>query len=541
MTTKLRFKSTGIAAAVAAGLGVAAMATSCGQVEVGPIEGVGGEGGSAPRSEGGAGGMPPMFPPGVRHVGPLATGEIWSRAVGRTSNGGCRSPGVAAGRDGDVWWFGQFWGDVALDFKEPERSMTGPAVGSGMFLKRLSETGEELGEWRWSSPDGADVLAYSNIPWSVLVTPDGSQFVAGQFSGTMDFDPSDRADEAYSNSWDGFVLKLSRDGEFQWRKALGGTVSRLSSISIHDEIVLVAGQYSHKLAPEFDVPPTEVDEHGIGPMTQCILAALDASTGEVLWSQAWGNPDYPEFDCRMVVTDTNIVVATQFTYQLLLSEPDVALEAQGNALAVMGFDFSGVRQWVHQWTGPIDESARAISAYGERVYVGGPSRVVGGGKVTMSGVDGPVVLAQVGAAGTLDARLVQLAPADGAALWGQHWGVADGGRVSVDALASGPQGVIAAGGYKGVTSFLGTAAAPRESRPGFSGYLNYFDETGALVKTLFAGGPGQSTVISLAFASDSLFWAGDLNGEVDLDLSGDAPDVWTSGGVACFLARQKIK
>ena len=61
----------------------------------------------------------------------------------------------------------------------------------------------------------------------------GNVFVAGRFSGTVDFDPSETATasltnnysgrKAPTNSMDGYLAKYAPDGTFLWARRFGGT------------------------------------------------------------------------------------------------------------------------------------------------------------------------------------------------------------------------------------------------------------------------------------------------------------------------------
>jgi hypothetical protein len=58
-------------------------------------------------------------------------------------------------------------------------------------------------------------------PQGIAVTPNGDVLIAGQFSGTVDFDPGEEVDQRTSTGdsrgSNAFLMRFSRDGDYLGR------------------------------------------------------------------------------------------------------------------------------------------------------------------------------------------------------------------------------------------------------------------------------------------------------------------------------------
>jgi hypothetical protein len=148
----------------------------------------------------------------------------WVALVGGAGcNAGLGRTAVAS--NGTVWATGSF--DGTCDF-DPGIGVVRRTVVTPMsdgFVLQLSATGTYLGDWVIGG--GMDSAVWVN---DIAASMDGSIYVGGRFTGTVDFDPG--AGVANRTAGDGadFLLQLMQDGRFGWvARTSSGAVSGLSA------------------------------------------------------------------------------------------------------------------------------------------------------------------------------------------------------------------------------------------------------------------------------------------------------------------------
>ncbi|MBP0904061.1 T9SS type A sorting domain-containing protein [Mariniflexile gromovii] len=138
---------------------------------------------------------------------------IWAKSIGGTANDAGRD--ISTDADGNVYITGTFVETVDFD------------PGAGVFqLTSLSQTDifilklDKYGNFIWAkSFEGDDIEQTVGIELDYL----GNIYIAGDFNSTTDFDPS--ASDFHmtpKNNSEGFLVKLSRNGDFIWAKQYGG-------------------------------------------------------------------------------------------------------------------------------------------------------------------------------------------------------------------------------------------------------------------------------------------------------------------------------
>ncbi len=121
---------------------------------------------------------------------------------------------TAVDASGNVYVVGQFEGtDVDFDPGAGTHLMSS-AGGQDIFVQKLDANGNFLWAKRYGS--STDDVAYG-----IALDDMANVHVTGRFTQTIMFDPS--VVLTSKGSADGFVLKLSTDGDFIWAKQMGGT------------------------------------------------------------------------------------------------------------------------------------------------------------------------------------------------------------------------------------------------------------------------------------------------------------------------------
>ncbi len=140
----------------------------------------------------------------------------WTKTMGGAGND--QGSSITTDSSDNVYVTGQFTGTV--DFDPSEGVDTKTSAGSGdIFITKLSPDGS----YQWTKTMGG---VGSDISYSITTDSSDNVYVTGQFSGTVDFDPSEGVDTKISaGSEDIFITKLSPDGSYQWTKTMGGQSS----------------------------------------------------------------------------------------------------------------------------------------------------------------------------------------------------------------------------------------------------------------------------------------------------------------------------
>lgn len=111
---------------------------------------------------------------------------------------------------GYVYTTGSFEGTV--DFF----NLTSPGT-TGIFISKLDSSGNLV----WAKGIGGNL--YDDAGFGIYVDTTGNVYTTGYFGGTVDFDPGGGSFPLISEgSSDIFIIKLDRDGNFVWARAMGG-------------------------------------------------------------------------------------------------------------------------------------------------------------------------------------------------------------------------------------------------------------------------------------------------------------------------------
>jgi len=207
---------------------------------------------------------------------------IWVKKMG--SSGSDQGWGVVVDDSENVYITGFFEDTVDFD--------PGPAVhqliskgGKDLFVCKLDINGNFV----WAkSIGGAD-----DDKGAAICVTRSDIYVSGSFRGTVDFDPSVGTAVLTSNGFDDvFVLKLDKNGTFDWARQIGGLLSEAGTSIIADSMgnTFTAGYFQSKV--DFDPSSstsTEL-ESKVGH-TDAFVLKLD-SLGNFGWAKQFGGGSY---------------------------------------------------------------------------------------------------------------------------------------------------------------------------------------------------------------------------------------------------------
>ncbi len=165
---------------------------------------------------------------------------VWGSAISPVSNNllpNSRGAAVAVDTAGNVYVVGLFKGEVDFD-PGPGTAIVVGGNASDIFVAKYSSSGTFV----WIRTLG-DPAAFESVT-DIDIDPNGDLLIAGQFESKVDFDPNGGVQNAEPVGFrDVFLLKLTKNGFFQWVEHVGPVVSQgdaFVEVEPNGEIFLLA-------------------------------------------------------------------------------------------------------------------------------------------------------------------------------------------------------------------------------------------------------------------------------------------------------------
>jgi hypothetical protein len=305
---------------------------------------------------------------------------VWAHRFGSTGIDGGQK--LALDPSGNVWVAGDF--SLTTDFDPGPGTANLTATGNhGQFLWKLNPAGAHL----WAgSIDQSVVDGYGEETiYDLAIDASGNVLAVGWFSGTADFNPGAGVSSATSvtsgttSTYDAFVLKLDNNGNFQWAKTFGGSVTNGlgdSAVAVATDAAgnaYISGEFAGTV--DLDPGPAVASFTSHGPIFYDNFLSKFDSAGNLVWAKtraqggavaiavdaAGGLFTVGQFE-GTADFDPGPGVANRTAS---LGQPDIYL---------LKLDTSGAFQWVSQFggSGPYPEYAAdfALDDSGE-IYVTG--------------------------------------------------------------------------------------------------------------------------------------------------------------------------
>ena len=352
--------------------------------------------------------------------------------------------------------------------------------------------------------------------------PAGGWAVSGYFKNTAVFG-SDTLVSAGSR--DPFLMRIDDSGDVLWARRCGGTKVD------YGEAVAVDGAGNCFLAGVFTTSATfggSITLNATGTRFD-IFVAKYSSSGDFLWVQQAGGPNYDDLYCAVADASGNVYIGGIFDIQATFGGQ--TLTVQGNQAAWDGFlakfGPSGGLVWVKQFGEPAGESSTdPINAI--RIDAGGNCYFAGGydGPLTLEGQTIPKqsgftgMVGKISTSGTLS--WLRAVPATGPFNIVQAYALAP----------MGDGGCAVGGSYYGKMTFGSSVLTP-ENESGSTEenlYIAKFDSSGLPSWAIPITGTGWKNFRYLGSGSDSkLVFAGVFEG-TSLQLPGLPPLPNNAGG-----------
>jgi len=150
-----------------------------------------------------------------------------------------------------------------------------------IFVSKFTENGSYLWTQTWGGIEG-------DYAFTVATDLNGNVYIGGQFSDTVDFDPTDGEDIRTSNGKaDMYLTSLGPDGAYRWTRTVGGTDNDAAlSVAVDgDGHVYLSGHFSGVV---------DFDSEGNGDIHDATGGGSDAfvtkrgTDGSYLWTKSFG-------------------------------------------------------------------------------------------------------------------------------------------------------------------------------------------------------------------------------------------------------------
>lgn len=290
---------------------------------------------------------------------------VWAKKMG--ASGSDKANSIAVDASGNVYATGWFNGTVDFD---PSSSTTFNMTSAGStdaFIVKLDASGNFV----WAKQAGS---TGGDNGRGIVVDASGNSYTTGNFSGTVDFDPSAATFTITSaGAADVFVLKLDAAGSLVWAKTMGGTADDKGFSADLDASgnVFINGEFGG--TADMD-PGAAVANLVSGGATDLYVCKLDGS-GNYVWAKDVMSSPADDWATAIKVNAGNVYVTGQFsgTADADPSASTFTLTSNGGYDAfVSKIDASGNLVWAKSFGGTSDDNGRAVAVDGAgKVYVTG--------------------------------------------------------------------------------------------------------------------------------------------------------------------------
>jgi gliding motility-associated-like protein len=145
---------------------------------------------------------------------------IWANTIGNKFKGGCFGNSISIDNNGYLYTVGYFRETMDFDPNNGISNHTANNSDWGGFVQKL----DSIGNYQWANVMTGQLLGIGGCyPYSTKADQYSNVITVGDFSGTIDFDPSTNTALLNGNgSSDIFIQKTDSSGNLIWAKAFGG-------------------------------------------------------------------------------------------------------------------------------------------------------------------------------------------------------------------------------------------------------------------------------------------------------------------------------
>ncbi len=455
----------------------------------------------------------------------------WSGSFGSTSADWGYS--IVKDHQGNILVAGRFINTVDFDPGPSTYNLTGNGLHT--FILKLDANGNFL----WVKAVGGNLLGLDK---SIAVDIDDNVYLTGNYSGTIDFDPSANTFNLSSvdNSTDAFILKLTSAGQFVWAKSIGGDgYERGSSIAIdHNQNVCIVGNYAD--TADFDPGPGVYqlisETNSIGSSYDVYILKLD-SAGQFIWAKSVGG-EQGDYGNSIAVDTLGNIYTTGAYRETADFNPGSGVNNLNSSwwsedIFVLKLDPAGNYVWAKSMGGTSsgDEGFSIWIDQHERVYVTGAFK-------STADFDPSGNTFNLTSGGSDDSFILRL-NSDGTLNWAKSVrGSSPNKGRSITTNASGD--VYVTGYYFGLTDFDPAAGITYyENSSHYDIYVLKLDSNGLFDWTANMGGSEADFGYSIITGSndDEIYLTGSFKDTIDLDPGIDTVTHISNGNYDAFVQK----
>ena len=213
-------------------------------------------------------------------------GWAWGGSIGGAGGIIALSNDVSTINGGAVYTLGSVGGVMDID-PGPDSLFVNSGAGVDLFIIKQNSAGDFV----WGRTVGGTDLIFGHII-AINEVHGESVYVAGQFSGTVDFDPGPNIFEIESiGSNDCFIMKLDSNGIFQWAKSIGGNGNdQALSLAVDPQEGFVYTTGSYQGTTDFDPGQNTYLLQAVGS-ADIFISKLDEN-GSFVWAKSIGSGAY---------------------------------------------------------------------------------------------------------------------------------------------------------------------------------------------------------------------------------------------------------
>jgi hypothetical protein len=338
---------------------------------------------------------------------------------------------------------------------------------------------------------------WSNIGTDILVDEDGSIYHCGEFSATVDFDPTNGVhNETAGASFNIFIQKLDSFGNLMWVETIGGTDWENANAMVVDQNgeLVVTGFFSGEV--EFELVSGDTAIVASGDRDFFILK-MD-SNGQIIWVRTFGGTNIDSGGSLVCDNENNIYVTGSYSGWVDLDPGPQFAYHNSNGVGdcmLMKLSPEGEMTWVNSLGGTGNDYGMQIDIYADTaLYLVGYFEDV---------VDFDTGLGTdiVQSSGSRDAFLQRLDTA-GNVIWTRTFGcIGEDRNLGVDITESGE--IVVTGIFSDTVYVVGdTASIELISNGGADFFVNKYDQTGELIWAKSFGGSGHDSGYDIVLTED---------------------------------------
>lgn len=212
-----------------------------------------------------------------------------------------------------------------------------------------------------------------SFPFSIDTDNIGNVYVAGEFSGDVDFNPTGSISAVYStpdfSDRDGYLMKLDNTGAFNWFKQLGTIGARESALSVQTSTtgnVYVGGCFSGSLDFNPGATPYNLTSNGLNDG----YVAKYSSNGNIVWANAYGGINQDVVGSISIDNSENAYVGGSFSGTVNFDPGSTNFTLNSNSSAfILKTNTSGnflfVEELVNGSIGHIEHASGSTYLYGD--------------------------------------------------------------------------------------------------------------------------------------------------------------------------------